>query len=157
MERSRVAESYSAHADTVLRAVWHLTGNRQSAEDCTQEAFLRLLQQKDSMTDAHILPWLLRTAINLAKDYLRSAEYTRTEPLDDHTNLFAQSNSVERTVKRALRRMPEKYRVPVYLHIVEGYTILEIAKMLHLPPGTAATAVRRGRKLLQKAFDEEAI
>ena len=60
-------------------------------------------------------------------------------------------------VKRALRRMPEKYRVPVYLHIVEGYTILEIAKMLHLPPGTAATAVRRGRKLLKEAFDEEAI
>ena len=157
MENSRVAEVYSEHADTVMRAVWHLPGSRQSAEDCTQEAFLRLMQQDDSMSDAHILPWVMRTAMNLAKDYLKSAEYQRTEPLDAHAeDLFdAESARTERAVFRALKKLPEHYRVPVYLHIVEGYTVLETAKLLGVKFGTAATAVHRGRKLLQKAFIEE--
>ena len=157
MENSRVAELYSEYADTVLRAVWHLTGNRQTAEDCTQEAFLRLLQEDDSMTDSHMLPWVLRTAINFAKDHLKSAEYQRTEPLEGHYEDVLASRSVEteRAVFRALGRLPEHYRVPLYLHIVEGYTVRETAKLLGIRFGTAATAVRRGRKLLQAAFREE--
>lgn len=158
MDHNRVADVYSEYADTVMRAVWHLTGSRQIAEDCTQEAFLRLLQQENSMSDAHLLPWVLRTAMNLAKDHLKSAENRRTEPLDGHLDEILDSSrsaQTERTVFRALKKLPEHYRVPVYLHIVEGYTVRETAKLLGLSFGTAATTIRRGRKLLQTAFKEE--
>ena len=109
------------------------------------------------MTDSHMLPWVLRTAINFAKDHLKSAEYQRTEPLEGHYEDVLASRSVEteRAVFRALGRLPEHYRVPLYLHIVEGYTVRETAKLLGIRFGTAATAVRRGRKLLQAAFREE--
>lgn len=140
-----------------MRAVWHLTRSEQTAEDCTQEAFLRLMQQDDSMSDAHILPWVMRTAMNLAKNYLKSGDYQRTEPLDNHMDEIPKSDDlrIERTVLRALKKLPEHYRVPVYLHIVEEYTVLETVKLLGVKFGTAATTVHCGRKLLQKAFIEE--
>ena len=157
MENNRVAEAYADYADTVLRAVWHLTRNEQTAEDCTQEAFLRLMQQDDTMTDAHILPWVMRTAMNLAKNYLKSADYRRTEPLENHMDEIPESDDlqIERTVLRALEKLPELYRVPVYLHIVEEYTVMETARILGMKFGTAASAIHRGRKLLQAAFREE--
>lgn len=159
MEQSRVADAFSAHADAVLRAAWHITGDRGIAEDCAQEAFLRLMQQKNAMTDAHILPWLLRTAMNLAKDYVRSAEHARTVPLSDHEHeLFAAPmDSAERTALRAMQKIPEKYRVPMQLHFVEGYTIQETARLLGLGMNTTASRIRRGRTLLQKAYEEEAL
>ena len=158
MNQERVAASFQANADTVLRTAWHLTGDRGIAEDCTQEAFLRLMQQPDSMTDEHILPWLLRTAKNLAKDYLRSAEHSRTVPLEEHDaagDPFADASA--RAALRAVMRLPEKYRLPMQLHFVEGYTIDETARLLHLRMNTAASLLRRGRKLLQKAYEEEMI
>ena len=156
MKNSRVAAVYMEYADTVLRAVCNLT-DRQTAEDCTQEAFLLLMKQDDSMTDAHILPWVIRTALNLAKNHLKSAEHTRTESLDEHldTVLDTDEDKITRTVFRALQKVPEHYRVPLYLHIVEGYTVRETAKILGLKLGTAATSIRRGKKLLQAAFREE--
>ena len=87
MQKRRVEQAFSDYADTVLRAVWHLTCQMHAAEDCTQEAFLRLLAEPDSMTDEHILPWLLRTALNLAKDFLKSAEHSRTLPLDEENSI----------------------------------------------------------------------
>ena len=54
-------------------------------------------------------------------------------------------------------RLPEKYRLPMQLHFVEGYTIDETARLLHLRLNTAASLLRRGRKLLQKAYEEEMI
>ena len=142
MKNSRVAAVYMEYADTVLRAVCNLT-DRQTAEDCTQEA--------------HILPWVIRTALNLAKNHLKSAEHTRTESLDEHldTVLDTDEDKITRTVFRALQKVPEHYRVPLYLHIVEGYTVRETAKILGLKLGTAATSIRRGKKLLQAAFREE--
>ena len=62
---------------------------------------------------------------------------------------------IERTVLRALEKLPEFYRVPVYLHIVEEYTVMETARILGMKFGTAASAIHRGRKMLQAAFREE--
>lgn len=159
LQNDRVAAAYTQYVNTVLRAAWHYTGSRETAEDCAQEAFLRLMQQDDSMTDGHILPWLLRTAVNLAKDHLKSAEHSRTEALSDHLDRPAEDSlfSAERTVSRALQRIPEHYRLPLYLHVVEGYTVRETASLLHLHFGTAATAIRRGKRLLREAFEEEAL
>ena len=157
LQNDRVAAAYAQHVNTVMRAAWHYTGSRETAEDCAQEAFLRLMQQDDDMSDGHILPWLLRTAVNLAKDHLKSAEYTRTEALTEQTEQIAGDGifSAERTVARALKKIPEHYRLPLYLHVVEGYTVRETASLLKLHFGTAATAIRRGKKLLRQAFEEE--
>ena len=130
MDRQEIARLYSMHADTVTQAAWHYTGSLHSAQDCAQEAFLRLMKQPD-MEQTHILPWLIRTAVNIAKDILRSAEYKRTIPLD------------------------ELYRLPLFLHLARGYTIRETAKIIDKGFNTTASLIRRGKKLLKEAYEKE--
>ncbi len=157
MQKRRVEQAFSDYADTVLRAVWHLTCQMHAAEDCTQEAFLRLLAEPDSMTDDHILPWLLRTALNLAKDFLKSAEHSRTLPLDEEnspqTQPFSESN--EPDLLAMIQTLPKEVRVPMCLHFVEGYTIDETAELLHTPRSTVASRIRRARQKLKELFRKE--
>ena len=51
--------------------------------------------------------------------------------------------------------MPEKYRVPMYLHYYEGYSTEEIAELLKLPGSTVRTRLRRGRLQLKTEFGGE--
>ena len=160
MHKNRVEQAFSDHADTVLRAAWHMTGRMQEAEDCTQEAFLRLLSAPDSMEDSHILPWLIRTAVNLAKDYRKSAEHSRTVSLEEDMGLREQGvcfTSREESVLGAMMSLPKDVRLPMCLHYVEGYSIEETAKMLHTPRSTIASRIRRARMKLKELYQEKRI
>lgn len=156
MDKQRVADAYRRYADTVVRAAWHYTADIHSAQDCAEEAFLRLLSHED-MTDGHILPWLLRTVANIAKNVVRSADISRTDPLDDVPDSAISDEHIlaQRAAARAMLSLPEKYRIPLMLHLGEGKTILETSEMIGKGYNTTASLIRRGRKLLQKAFEKE--
>lgn len=156
MQTELLSEYYERYADTITRAVWHYTGNIHSAQDCTQEAFLRLMQ-KENMQSERVLPWLIRTAINAAKDIAKSAEHSKTVPLDEFSGEYSDDANIlnERAAMRAMLMIEEKYRLPLYLHCAQGYTILETAKIIDKGFSTTASLIRRGKKLLQKAFEKE--
>lgn len=158
MEKARIAVLYEKYADTVTRAAWHYTGSIYSAQDCAQEAFLRLMQQ-DDLKDEHILPWLLRTAVNIAKDILKSAEHRRTVSLEDTdppADFTGDSfNDVERAAVKAILSLDELYRIPLYFHLAEGYTIRHTARIIGKSFNTTASLIRRGKKLLREAYEKE--
>ena len=134
--KQRVAEAYAEYANTVTRAAWQYTGDIQTAQDCAEEAFLKLMTQ-EKMTDEHIAPWLIRTAVNIAKNVAKSHARSRTQPLDE------------------LDERASKYKLPLMLHLAEGRTIAETAKLIGKSFNTTASLIRRGRKLLQKAYEKE--
>lgn len=158
MERKKLAELYEMHADTVTRAAWHYTGSFHTAQDCAEEAFLRLMRQGD-MEEGHILPWLIRTAVNIAKDILKSCEHSKTVPLDELDNAATDDRLTlsERAAMRAMLSLDEKYRLPLYLHLAQGYTILETSRLIGKGFNTTASLIRRGKKLLVKNYEEEEI
>ena len=156
MEKQRAAKAYERYADTVVRAAWHFTGDVYSAQDCAEEAFLKLMSQ-DDMTDEHILPWLIRTAVNNAKNVAKSAHRTKTQPLDELSDTATNDERTlaMRAAARAMLTLPEKYKLPLMLHLSQGMTIQETAKALGKGMNTTASLIRRGKKLLQKAFEKE--
>lgn len=155
MHKERVAQAFLSYGDRVLRASFHVTGCRSEAEDCTQEVFLRLLGQPNTMEDAHIMPWLLRTVINLSKDYLRSARVRRRVSMEEIRSMTAASplTTSEETALYAVLQLPEAYRMPLYLHLVEGYTLREVADILRLNVNTVSGRIRRARQKLQNELD----
>ncbi len=158
MHKNRVESAFLKCSDKVLRAAWHMTGTQHEAEDCTQEAFLRLLAAPDEMEDDHILPWLIRTAVNLAKDMNKSAEHTRTVSLETEQILSESATiftSREESILAAVMRLPKEVRLPMCLHFVEGYTISETAKILQIPRSTVASRIRRARRALKDQFGKE--
>ena len=156
MEKNKISEYYRRYADTVTRAVWHFTGETHSAQDCAEEAFLRLMQQEE-MPEAKVLPWLIRTAVNVAKDILRSSEHKLTQPLEENSVITddLDRSLEERAAIRAVLSLDELYRLPLCLHLVEGYSIRRTAKLIDKSFNTTASLIRRGKKLLREAYEKE--
>lgn len=156
MDKQRVAEVYANYASTVVRAAWQYTGDIQTAQDCAEEAFLKLMTQ-EKMTDEHIAPWLIRTAVNIAKNVAKSHARSRTQPLDELAERASGDEQVlaQRAAARAMLSLPDKYKLPLMLHLAEGRTIAETAKLIGKSFNTTASLIRRGRKLLQKAYEKE--
>ncbi len=158
VDREKVEGYYAQYADTVMKAAWHFTGSMHAAQDCAQEAFLRLLQQEE-MPEGKILPWLIRTAVNLAKDFQRRHEHSRTVTLDEAQDATTDDEQLlaERAAKRAVLSLPEKYRLPLMLHLSQGFTIEQTAKAIGKGANTTGSLIRRGKKLLQKAYEKECV
>ena len=159
MEKDVVQQYYAQYADTVMRAAWHFTGgSAHTAQDCAQEAFLRLMQQ-EPMPDSKVLPWLLCTAVNLAKDSCRRCDRSRTVPLDEAEEMPINDADMltERAAKRAMLSLAEKYRLPLFLHLAQGYTVGQTAKLIGKGENTTSSLIRRGKKLFQKAYEKECV
>ena len=158
MEKDVVGQYYSQYADTVMRAAWHFTASTHAAQDCSQEAFLRLLQQ-DNMPDSKILPWLLLTAVSLAKDYRKRHDNSKTVSLDDTMCMPTDDDDLlaEHAAQRAMLSLPEKYRLPLLLNLAEGYTIEQTARILGKSANTTNSLIQRGKKLLGKAYEKECV
>lgn len=146
----------AAHSKSVFAAAYSLLKNREDAEDVVQDCFLRYYSgEKQFESDAHLRSWLLRVAVNRAKDLLRSASRRRNVPFEDAAAEQAIPSEESRALFRAVGELPEAYRIVIHLHYYEDYPVREIARVLRLPQATVKTRLFRGRELLKKALKEE--
>lgn len=58
-------------------------------------------------------------------------------------------------VRGAVLALPDKLRLPVVLHYMEGYRVDEIARMLHMPQGTVKSRLRNARARLKDMLGEK--
>ena len=144
-------EKYSA---TVFRCAYSFVKNRHDAEDIMQEVFTKYLTKKPSFVDEnHEKAWFIRVTINMSKNYLRSFWFKNREELpEDFTgNNEGESNS---EIWSAIYELPEKYRVTIIMHYIEGYSIKEISQILKKKPSTIGTWLERGKKRLKQIMEE---
>lgn len=147
--RNQIAGIYQRQADTVYRVCFLFTKNAQDAADLTQSTFLRLLQhQPEFHSDAHEKAWLIVTAGNLCKDFLRHW-WRRVAPLEEAEEGAAESSPETDQVREQLLALPEKYRLPLYLFYYEGYSTAEIGQLLHKKESTVRSLLHRGRGQLR--------
>ncbi len=142
---------YSA---TVFRCAYSYVNNRSDAEDIMQEVFLKYLVKKPIFNnETHEEAWFLRVTINMCKSYLRSSWLKKRDIMTDN---MENDICIERDpdLWELVRQLPEKYRVVVVLHFVEGYTIKEISRILKKNRSTIGTWLERGKKKLRKAMEE---
>ena len=142
---------YSA---TVFRCAYSYVNNRSDAEDIMQEVFLKYIVKKPVFNDeTHEKAWFLRVTINMCKSYLRSSWLKKRDEIDDD---MRDKTYIENDPElwELVKQLPEKYRVVVELHFVEGYTIKEISMILKKNPSTIGTWLERGKKQLRKAMED---
>ena len=144
------------HGKSVFAAAFALLKCREDAEDVVQDTFLTYYTgSKEFDSDAHLRAWLLRVAVNRAKDLLRSAARQRNVPLEEDPGAAVFPNGEGRDLFRAVAALPQAYRIAVHLHYYEDYSVKEIARILRLPQATVKTRLFRGRQLLRQALEEE--
>lgn len=153
MDDNELCRYIKLYHQTVYRAVFSLLHNESEADDIVQETFVKLFNSNKSFnSDEHCKAWLLRTAINLSKDLLKSFRYARTEELAE--TISAESRD-ERELAEALAQLPAKYRAVIHLHYFEGYSAAEIAQILGISATAVTTRLSRAREKLKRFLTEE--
>ena len=154
--RLSLEQAMGEHGKSVFAAALSLLKNREDAEDVVQDTFLRFYTgKKEFESDDHLRAWLLRVAVNRAKDLLRSAHRQRELPFAEAPAELAFPSEESRELFRAVMDLPEVYRIVVHLYYYEDYPVKEIARILRLPQAAVKTRLFRGRQLLRKALEEE--
>jgi RNA polymerase sigma-70 factor (ECF subfamily) len=143
----------------VWRFAYHLTHNRATAEDVTQEAFLRAYRGLASYKgQAKFTSWLLRIARNCAIDsYRKTRRETPTPPDPDAPADRAVSGPAaeERVrINEAIRRLPVPLREPFVVIEVLGFSYQEASTILGLRVGTVKSRMHRARAALIQALTE---
>ena len=120
--------------------------------DAVQEAVLRGWMKKDALKDTgRFEAWLVRILVNQCRDMLRRR---KREDAAEYVDIPSEDRLCEDLQLRiALKRLPEKYRLPLLLHHMEGWSVQEVARMLNIPPGLAKSRLHQARKTLRALLD----
>jgi len=152
-KRIRFENLVHAYSGWLYRYAYWLCGDTASAEDLVQETFLRAWRFLDSLQDERSARSWLTTILRRenARKFERrqlpmtdtDAETVATAPVDFDDRAEASALRV------ALRALPVKYRDPLILQVLEGYSLDEIAALFELPRNTVATRLHRARQKLR--------
>jgi RNA polymerase sigma factor (sigma-70 family) len=161
-QRIEFEEAFMLHHRTVFRAARSVVREAGLAEDVTQETFLRLHQHLDSIGDAEMLrPWLIRVAINVAKNMVRGQFRANTR--DENYVKEVSANAITSVdleyedkagvndVVKALSAIKEPLRSCLLLK-QQGLSYKEIAASLDLNETSIGTYVARARAEFAKVY-----
>jgi RNA polymerase sigma-70 factor (ECF subfamily) len=135
----------------------------REVNDLVQEVFLAALRQLHALRDvSRFGAWLGTITRNRANDYFRKSipENNLTEPVDDEqpesrtTNDAAEQEAA--AILAVIRSLPEAYREPLILRLVEGMTGPEIAARTGLTHGSVRVNLYRGMQQLREKLGETA-
>lgn len=154
-EANRAIELY---ADTVRRICMVHLKNESDTEDIFQTVFLKYVLRSAAFESAeHEKAWLIRITINACKDLLKSVFRSRTTSIDAVLEQAAVDKAEHREALCAVLSLPPKYRDTVYLHYYEGYSAVEIGRLLGKNANTVYTLLSRSRTLLRQELGEDAL
>ena len=154
--RLSVEEAFRRYGDRVFSAAFSVCRNREDADDAVQDTFLRYYTRNEDYTDeSHLKAWLLRVAINRARDMAGTFWRRHRVSWEDYMNELEFAQPEDRNLFEAVMGLPKKYRIVIHLFYYEEYAIEEVARILHSTPGTVKSQLSRGRKLLKSTLTEE--
>ena len=141
--------------DSLYRAAFAVCRNTQDAEDVVQETLLAYYRSdKEFDSDGHIRAWLIRVAVNKAKNATVCFWRRNRRSLEDVMDALVFEDSRDRELMDAVLRLPEKYRVAIHLFYYEDYSVREIARILQTGEGTVKSRLSRARKMLKTQLTE---
>ena len=153
--RLPVQDLMNMYKNNVYAAAFSICKNASDAEDVVQDTFLQYyMTHKNFDNEQHIRAWLLRVAINKAKNIQSSFWHKNGMPLDDYIETLAFETPESKGLFVEVMKLPEKYRVVVHLFYYEDYSIKEIAEILRTSESNVKVRLSRGRAKLKEALKE---
>lgn len=143
------------YRDNLYAVAFNVCKNAQDAEDVVQDTFIQYWShQKDFQSEQHIRAWLIRVAINKAKNKRNTFFRKNTLPLEDYIETLTFESNESCELFETVMRLPEKYRIVIHLFYYEDYSVQEIAGILKLTPANVKVRLSRGRLLLRNVLKE---
>jgi RNA polymerase sigma-70 factor (ECF subfamily) len=169
-------EIVAEHSDRIYNLTYRMLGNREEAEDVSQEVFITLFKSIDSFRgDSKLSTWLYRIAVNHCKNRIKylarrhdrdQSEYDE-ELLREHAAGAATAPNpaprpdkqlegveLEQIMQRCIALLEEEHRLVIVLRDVEDLSYEEICAITNLPTGTVKSRLHRARLALKKMMLE---
>ncbi|MDE5768013.1 MAG: RNA polymerase sigma factor [Oscillospiraceae bacterium] len=149
------SELVNRYGDMLYRICLMSLRHHADAEDAVQEVFLKYLTRSPEFTsEQHRKAWLITVALNQCRTMHRQKKRSiPTEP--ELLKLSEQTSSQDHAILDALLQVPEKFRIVLILHYVEGYKIQEISRMMKKSESAVKMRLSKGRKLLEEIYRKE--
>lgn len=154
--RLPVDEVFRAYGDRLFTVAFNLCQNRADADDVVQDTLIKYYTLgKEFEDETHLKAWLIRLAVNRAKDITTSFWRRNKVEWEDYMDELPFREPEDSRLFEAVMRLPEKYRLVIHLFYYEDYAVEEIARILRRPAGTVKSQLNRGRGLLKEMLKEE--
>lgn len=157
-DQSAFAQIVCAYKDKIVNFLYQLTGDYQKAVDLSQETFLRVYFKADKYRPiAPLSSWIYAIAANLARTDIKKRKrmaLVSLEELPPSVTVSTPSgdaldSGLSANLKDALEGLHPRYRIPIVLKDIEGYSQEEIARIINRPVGTVKARISRGRAMLK--------
>ncbi len=145
-----------------------LTGAHQTADDCSQDTFIKAFLALPHFIDGlDFYSWIRRIALNNCFNHIKKGK--RERPLVEETNAAGhhflsspnesppdavQRGEMEKKFRKAFRVLPCDLKTIFALRAFESMSYQEIAQALSIPPGTVMSRLNRARKKLKSQLAE---
>ncbi|MEH7235373.1 sigma-70 family RNA polymerase sigma factor [Bacillus sp. JJ1562] len=161
----RISELMDLYGTFVLHLAYSFIRDRQTAEDLTQEIFIKCYKNLNAYEGkAKLKTWVYRIAINHCKDYVKSWHYRKVQVSNYFSTMsFGSQNGPEIDYQRKeendqlmndVFKLPAIYKEIIILYYFHDFTLKEISEVCEIKLSTAKARMVRARELLKLSIIE---
>ncbi len=158
-EQAAERELFHQYAPGIYRLIYRLTGRADSAQDWTQDTFIRAFSRLHQFRgEASLATWLRTIAVSVTRNrmdtVLRREQYAA--PMEEAESVASPDASSDPDLRErldaAIAALPAGTRAVYVLHDLEGYTHEEISAQLGIVEGTSKSQLSKARARLRAAL-----
>lgn len=155
----KTEELFKKYGDEILRTCMLILRNRALAEDAAMTVYEKAFSAFHSFHgEASEKTWLIRIAVNVCRNILKSSAY-KTSAAGDIPDTASERDEysaaeTKAAVSQALMSLPDIYREAAVLHLYNGFTLKEAAKLAGVSQSAMTFRVGKAKELLRKALEE---
>jgi RNA polymerase sigma-70 factor (ECF subfamily) len=148
----------------ILRIVWLALGEGRQTEDVAQIAAMQVFKSLDSFRGlGTIEAWAERIAYRTAMKSLKKEKKKNAMFFSLKEKDGVHRETPEMTVSRRqlfemliskVKRIPDKRRIPLLLHVAYGYTVREVSALTETSPNTIKARLKKGYRELRAILDQ---
>lgn len=173
MNKEQLEQCINTYGTDIYAFCSRITCNRQEADDLYQDTFLKAVELGEQIDDTNNpKSYLVSIAMRIWKNKKRKfawrkriaesmtlmEEAVSEESLNQEETIGSPEEQileweVKAQVRKAVEKLEEKYRMPVYLYYTMEFSIEQVAEIMKLPKGTVKSRLHKARQLLKQDLE----
>jgi RNA polymerase sigma factor (sigma-70 family) len=154
---------YQLYSKAMFNICNRMMSHREEAEDMLQESFTVAFKRLGSFRyDSTFGAWLKRIVVNHCINELKrkKTELVLTDDMESHDKIEVEEEPLDMkldvdTIKIAMSRLSDGYRIIFSLYLLEGYDHNEIAEILNISPSTSKSQFHRAKQKIKEIINKD--
>ncbi|MEW6455352.1 MAG: RNA polymerase sigma factor [Acidobacteriota bacterium] len=158
-DEEALGEVMKKYKDKIYNFIYKFIRDRERALELAQEVFVRVYFKADTYKGtSSISTWIYKIATNLSISELRRRKIVKWVSFDSispswEKEKYSENYESYNLLESLLKKIKSKYKIPLVLKEIEGFSIEEVANMLNIPEGTVKSRINRAKKTIKQELE----